>query len=254
MKSLAIARNTFREAVRDRIFLLVGAFGLLLVASAAVMSPLTVGAQQKIVVDIGLAAQSVLGLLVVVLVGSGMLHKEIDKRTIMTILSKPISRLEYLVGKYIGLLAVLVSMMAVMFCVFLVACAFTATPIKVAFLASLGMTVVEMMVVTALVVFFSTFTTPVLTSLFTLGVYVTGHTVQDLESFAEVTGSAAVAQVMGVAKWVIPNLDLFNIRSAVVHGLAMDTAQIAWAATYGLLYSLLLVALSDVTFRRREFR
>ncbi len=92
MKIIAIARNTFREAVRDRVFVLVAVFGLLLVSSSIILSPLTIGAQQKLVADIGLASISIFAVLVVLFVGSGLVNKEIDKRTIMTILSKPVSR------------------------------------------------------------------------------------------------------------------------------------------------------------------
>lgn len=254
MKTLAIARNTFREAVRDRIFFLVAAFGLLLLAASVVMSPLTVGAQQKIVADIGLASLPLLCVMVVLLVGSAMLHKELDRRTIMTILAKPITRLEYLLGKYLGLVAVLTCMLVGLFAVFLLACWLTATPVQGAFFVSLGMTIVEMLLITGVVVFFSTFTTPVLTSLFTLGVFVAGHTVQDLQTFAEVTGNAAVAQTMAILKWTLPNLDLFNIRAAAVHGQTLDPGQLLIAVAYGFCFTGLLLALSDLTFRRREFK
>lgn len=254
MKTLAIARNTFREAVRDRVFALVGVFGLLLVSSSIILSPLTIGAQQKLVADIGLASISVFSVLVVLFVGAGLVNKEIDKRTIMTILSKPVSRFEYLVGKYLGLLGTIGVMILAMTVLFAVALLATGSHFEVAYLYSLGLTVVEMMVVTAVVIFFSSFTSSVLTSIFTLGVFLAGRMLPDLESFAVVTASPGVERVMEVLGYVLPNLDLFDVRNAAVHGLPIDPRHVAWAVLYGVIYSGILLLVADRLFRRREFK
>jgi ABC-type transport system involved in multi-copper enzyme maturation permease subunit len=254
MKILALAHNTFREAVRDKVFVLVGAFGLVLVLSTVVLSPLTVGAQEKIVADIGLSSITIFSLLVILFMGSGMLHKEIDKRTIMTILSKPITRLDYLVGKYLGLLATLLIMIAAMVALFSVACGLTTAQFKSAYWIAFGLASCEMMVMTAVLVFFSSFSTPVLTSLFTLGVFLAGHTVQDLQRFAMVTESKSLEAILNVVKYILPNLDLFNVRNAAVHGLPIESAHVIWALLYGLLYSGLMLILAEFAFRRREFK
>ncbi len=254
MKSILLATTTFREAVRDRVFGLVAAFGLLLVLSTVIISPLTVGARGKIVTDIGLASISLFSLLMVLFVGSGMVHKEIDRRTIMTILSKPISRLDYLLGKYLGLWATLFVMMAAMTLIFACACALTEAEWKPTYLVALGMALCEMTVVTAVVVFFSSFTTPVLTSLFTLATFIVGHAIGDLERFAMVTGSAGMERAADISRFVLPNLDLFNVRNAVVHDLPVHSEHVVWAVVYALLYSAVLLAISDLLFRRREFK
>ena len=254
MRILAIARNTFREAVRDRIFVLVGAFGLLLILSSIVMSPLTVGAQQKMVADIGLASMSLFAALVVLFVGSGMVHKEIDKRTIMTILSKPVSRMEYLLGKYCGLLGTILVMMVLMALLFLFALWVTGNELRTAYLVSMGLAVCEMIVLTAVVIFFSSFTGPILTSLFTLGVFLAGRMLGDLEAFAVVTASPGVEATVRILKYVVPNLDLFDVRNAAVHGLPIVRGHVLWAVAYALIYSSLVLVISDLIFRRREFK
>lgn len=254
MKTLAIARNTFREAVRDRVFALVGVFGLLLVSSSIVISPLTVGAQQKLVADIGLASISVFAVLVVLFVGSGLVSKEIDKRTIMTILSKPVSRFEYLFGKYLGLLGTIAVMILSMTLLFALALLATGSRFELAYLYSLGLTAVEMMVITSVVIFFSSFTSPVLTSIFTLGVFLAGRMLPDLERFAIVTASGPVERSTDLLKYVLPNLDLFDVRNAAVHGLPIEGTHVAWAVLYGVLYSGVLLLLADRIFRRREFK
>ncbi|RKZ16369.1 ABC transporter permease [bacterium] len=254
MRILAIARNTFREAVRDRIFALVAVFGLLLVSSSIILSPLTIGAQQKLVADIGLASISVFSVLVVLFVGSGLVNKEVDKRTIMTILSKPVSRFEYLFGKYLGLLGTIGVMIGAMSVLFALALLATGSSFELPYLFSLGLTVVEMMVVTSVVIFFSSFTSSVLTSIFTLGVFLAGRMLPDLERFAIVTGNPDVELTTNLLKYVLPNLDLFDVRNAAVHGLPIDPAHVAWAVVYGIIYSAVLLLLADRLFRRREFK
>ena len=254
MKTLAIARNTFREAVRDRVFALVAVFGLLLVSSSIILSPLTIGAQQKLVADIGLASISVFSVLVVLFVGSGLVSKEIDKRTIMTLLSKPVSRFEYLFGKYLGLLGTIGVMIGAMSVLFAAALLATGSRFEVAYLISLGLTAMEMVVVTAVVIFFSSFTSSVLTSIFTLGVFLAGRMLPDLEAFAVVTASPGVERSMDFLRYALPNLDLFDVRNAAVHGLPIDGQHVAWAVVYGLMYSGVLLLVADRLFRRREFK
>lgn len=254
MKILAIARNTYREAVRDKVFALVGAFGLLLAASSVILSPLTVGAQQKMVADLGLASMSIFAVLVILFLGTGMVHKEIDKRTIMTILSKPVSRLEYLLGKYLGLVGTLLTMVAMMVALFLGSLYLTGSPFEPAYLTSIGLSICELFVVTAVVIFFSSFTTPVLTSLYTLGVFLAGRMLQDLQAFAEVSGAESVARTAQALKFVLPNLGLFDVRNAAVHGIPIEAGHVVWAMAYTVLYSVALLALSDFVFRRREFQ
>jgi ABC-type transport system involved in multi-copper enzyme maturation permease subunit len=254
MRTLAIARNTFREAVRDRVFSIVAVFGLLLVSSTIILSPLTIGAQQKLVADIGLASISVFSVLVILLVGSGLVSKEIDKRTITTILSKPVSRFEYLFGKYLGLLGTIGVMIFAMSVLFALALLATGSRFEFGYLVSLGLTVIEMMVVTAVVIFFSSFTSSVLTSIFTLGVFLAGRMLPDLERFAVVTANPSVEATMDFLKYVLPNLDLFDVRNAAVHGLPIDPQHVGWAVLYGVLYSGILLLVADRLFRRREFK
>ena len=254
MKILAIAHNTFREAVRDRVFALVGAFGLVLMVSSIVLSPLSVGAQQKLVADIGLAGISIFAVLVVLFVGSGLVHKELDKRTIMTLLSKPVSRMEYLLGKYFGLLFTIVTMMAMMAILFGVALFVTGTDFEWVYLLSIGLTFCEMVLVTAIVIFFSAFTGPLLTGLFTMGVFISGRTLADVLEFAHVTENPVLADTVSVLRHVIPNFDLFDLRTAAVHGLPIDPGHVAWAVGYMALYSVALLVVAEFVFRRREFK
>lgn len=250
----ALARGTFRETVRDRVFYLVAVFGFVMLASTTVLSPLTIGAQGKIVSDVGLAAMVLIGLLVVVFVGSGMVRKELDKGTITTILAKPIGRREYLLGKYLGLSLTMAAMLAVMSVMFLLMLLLSPGSFSLRYVVAFYLTFLELSVVTAVVVFFSTCVSPVLAAVFTLGVFVTGHLSQSIRDFGRIEATP-FSQAMGtVVYYAMPNLEVFNVRGAVVHGDPVTTAHVLLATLYGLCWVTLLLLLSGAVFSRRELR
>ncbi len=250
----ALAMNTFRETVRDRIFYLVGAFGFIMLISTAVVSPLTIGAQGKIMSDVGLAAMSVFGLLVVVFVGSNMVHKEMDKGTILTILSKPVSRRQYLWGKFLGLSLTQVSMIAVMGVLFLVMTFVAPGEFTFRYLPAIYLIFLEMMLITAVVVLFSTSVSPVLAAVFSLGVFVMGHLSESIRDFGTMQESAFQTKSAQVIYYLIPNLEVFNVRGAVVHGVTVGMDHILMATLYGVTYSCLLLILAGSIFARKELR
>lgn len=250
----AVALNTFRETVRDRVFYLVGLFGLLLLGSSAVLSPLTVGAQTKVVADVGLASLALFGLLVVVFVGSGMVHKEIDKRTITVILARPVSRRAYVAGKYAGLSLTLLCMLVAMGALFLAVALATRVPLHAGFLAAAYLTALELLVVTAAVVLLSTAVSPVLSALFTLALFVIGHLSADLRDFGATLGSPALRWATQALYYLLPNLEVFNQRGAAVHGQPIAAAHLLLATVYGVCYAALFVLLAGVVFQRKELK
>ncbi len=251
---VALARGTFRETVRDRVFYLVAVFGFLMLASTAVLSPLTVGAQAKIVTDVGLAAMVLLGLLVVVFVGSGMVRKEMEKGTITTILAKPVGRREYLLGKYLGLSLTMAVMLAVMGVLFLILTLLSPGAFSLRFVAAFYLTFLELAVVTAVVVLFSTCVSPVLSAIFTLGVFVVGHLSQSIRDFGRLQEGPLMQHLTTVVYYLTPNLEIFNVRGAVVHGDLVSTPHLALATLYGACWAALLLLLAGAVFSRRELR
>lgn len=249
-----LAMSTFRETVRDRIFYLVGLFGFVMLASTAVVSPLTIGAQSKIMSDVGLAAMTVFGLLVVVFVGSNMVRKEMDKGTILTILSKPVSRRQYVWGKFLGLSLTQISMIAVMGLLFFLMTFFAPGDFTLRYLPAIYMAFLEMILVTAVVVFFSTCVSPVLSAVLTLGVFVIGHLSESIRDFGIMQGSAMQAKSAQVVYYLVPNLEVFNVRGVVVHGAQVGMDHIMMATLYALAYSCLLLIISASVFARRELR
>jgi len=249
-----LAVSTFRETVRDRIFYLVAVFGFVMLVSTAVVSPLTIGAQGKIMSDVGLAAMTVFGLLVVVFVGSNMVRKEMEKGTILTILSKPVSRRQYLWGKFLGLSMTQISMIAVMGVLFLLMTFISPGEFSFRYLPAIYMTFLEMILITAVVVLFSTCVSPILSAVLTMGVFIIGHLSESIRDFGIMQGSPLEAKISQVVYYVVPNLEMFNVRGMVVHGATVGMDHLFMATLYGLAYSGMLLILAGSVFARRELR
>lgn len=250
----ALAWSTFRETVRDRIFYLAGVFGFVMLASTAVLSPLTVGAQGKIMADVGLAAMSLFGLLVVIFVGSGMVRKEMDKGTILTILSKPVGRREYLFGKFLGLNLTLLCMLAIMGVLFLIMTFLAPGSFSLRFIPVFYLTFLELTLINAVALFFSTCVSPILAAVFTLGTFVVGHLSQSLKDFGQIQGSAFQQKISELVYYLIPNLEVFNVRGDVVHGTVVGSQHLIMATIYGLAWTGLLLLVSGAVFARKELR
>lgn len=250
----AIARNTWREAIRDRIYLALLCFAGALLASSQVLSPLALGEGGRITRDFGLSALVLLGVLVIILVGTGLVHKEIERRTIMTLLSKPLGRGEFVVGKFLGLLMTLAvifgGMLAMLLGLLLLREGALDRPVLLAGCLSLG----ELAVMTAVAIFFSTCASPTLSGLFTAAAFVAGHFTADIVAFSRQSASPLVGLLAGAARWLLPDLELFNARSPAVHGIPPTPEQFGLAALYATLYAGALLAAAVLVFRRREFR
>lgn len=250
---LAIARNTVREVVRERVVLVLALFGVSLVVASQVFSPLAMGEGRKIVTDFGLAGATVLATMLAIFLGSSLLHKELDRRTIYAVMAKPIRRADFLLGKFAGLWATTALLLAGMTGIVLavVTVSYHETPWVV--LGALVLTLVELAVVTAIVVFFSSFTTPALTAFFTMATVVAGHFAEDLHFFGG-GGSAAIAGITEGVYWALPHLTLFNARGLVAHGIAVEPERLAFALAYGALYTAAALVAAGAIFERREFR
>ena len=253
-RTLAITRNTVREVLRERVVLVLALFGACLALGAQGLAPLALGEGRKIVIDFGLAAASMLATLLAVFLGSTLLHKELDRRTIYAVMAKPIHREEFLLGRFLGLWTTAAFLLAGMTGIVLavVTVCYRATPWTA--VQALWLTVLELGIVTALVTLFSAFTTPALTAFFTVAVIVAGHFAEDLRYFASQGAAPAVTALTEAAYWVLPHLELFNARGLVSHGVAVEPERLAFATAYGLLYAGGVLALAGTVFRRREFR
>lgn len=249
---VAIALNTFREAVRDRILYLMLAFALVMIVASRYLSMLTIGSEVKIVKDVGLSAISVFGVLTSIFVGVSLVFKEIDKRTIYTLLAQPVRRWEFVVGKYTGLALVLTMNVAAMSAVLLALVAtYGESPVPI--LPAVLLILVELLVVTAFAILFSTYTNPILAALGTVVVYGVGHLIWSFELLGRRLPEGPGRAVCEVLYWVLPNFDRLDVKALAVHGIAVEPSYLAGGALYGLGYATAVLVVACVVFERREF-
>lgn len=250
---IVIALNTFRENLRDKILYSLLIFAALLMGASILLGALTIAEQEKIIADMGLASINVIGVIIAIFVGIGLVSKEIERRTIYTILAKPISRSQFILGKYLGLVITLGVNLVIMFDVFLLTLWMTQVPITMVLVQAVALMMVEFLVVTATALFFSTFSTPTLSAALTLGLYFIGHLTSDLKTLAEKSSSEVTKAVMTVLYYLCPNLEVLNIKGQAVSGVSLAWSYQLSATLYGLLYASLLLAGAAAIFQKRDF-
>lgn len=247
-----LARVTLRTYLQEKILLVVLVFGALLMASSYVLSPLAVGAQVKIVIDVGLASVSIFAVVLVVLLGAGSFHLEKERGILRTLLARPISRVDFILGKYLGTFAIACIVIVLMAALHMVVLTLCGSRITSQILWAEYVTILEAGLVTALLTLFACFTSPVLGSFFTVACVVCGHFSSDLLQFAgRFSGSAAHAVVTALY-YLLPNLQLLSLRSEAVHNLAIPPGMLLAVTMYALAYIGVLLYVATLICRARE--
>ena len=248
-----IALNTFKEAVRDRILYLLLFFAALSIIVSRILALLTVGDRVKIIKDVGLASISLFGALMAILIGTGLVYKEIEKRTIFTLISKPMRRHEFLLGKFFGLVLTLFVMLLLMSVIFLALVFFHTHAIEWKLLLAILYIFIELILITAVAILFSSFSTPILSSLFSLCFYLIGHFSWSLETLIRKIPAGLFKVLAEIVYTILPDLENFNYKTEVVHGLHIPAQALLYSAAYGIVYTVFIMTLAVLVFRRRDF-
>jgi len=248
------AHNTFREAVRDRLLYNLLLFAGLMIASSVVLAKLHMGYEERIYRDVGLAAIGIFGALIAIFVGVNLVYREISLHTVYAMLAKPVHRYEFLLGKYFGLLAVIALEVVIMTTFFLVVLWIKGSPSTLSLAWAIGLIFLELALLTAIAIFFSTFTTPYLAGMFTLALWIIGHLLGDIRAFGAQDGAELYRPITEFLYWVLPNLDRLDIKAAAADGKVIELATVAYASLYAVLYSALLLLAGTLLFERRDFR
>jgi ABC-type transport system involved in multi-copper enzyme maturation permease subunit len=254
---LAIARNTFREAVRDRVLYNLVLFVLLLSVSAVFLGAASASQDAKIIVDLGLSAMLLFGAFIAIFVGVGLVYKEIERRTLYTIFAKPVGRSEFLLGKYLGLCATLAVNVAVMgagVTLVLLYVVRGTTPLVRALWPTVGLIYLELTILTAVALVFSAFSSPIVSAFGSLAVFVIGHFSLELKGFAGVIDSALIRAALVGIYYLLPDLSTFSLITPAAHGISPPAGHLAVAVLYALAWDVALLALAALTFARRDFR
>jgi ABC-type transport system involved in multi-copper enzyme maturation permease subunit len=253
MKIRAIALNTFKEAIKDRILYLVFFFATVCLVFSHLLALLTVGDQIKIITDVGLAAISLFGALMAILVGTGLVYKEIDKKTIYSLLSKPIHRYQFLLGKFFGLVLTLFVIISLMSVIFLLVLFLHTFHVEWRMFAVILLIFIELSLITSVAILFSTFSTPILSSVFTLAFYLIGHFSWGLETLIQKIQSGFLKILAQVFYTLLPDLENFNYKTEIVHHLPIPANVLILSTLYGVAYTSFILALAMFIFRKRDF-
>lgn len=262
-----VAVAVFRESVRDKVFYNLVLFAVLLIGASILIGQLTAGQDVKIIKDLGLAATSLFGLFIAIFVGINLVSKEVDRRSVYPLLAKPIRRAEFIAGKYAGLLLTLLANMAVMSIALYVVLYFLSRDIPVpiqrawdapaldpALLKAIALIYLNLAVVTAVALFFSTYSSPMLSAVFTLGVYVVGQFSTDLKHLDRIVDSPVAIAIARASYYVLPDFSRFDVKLAVVHGVPVTGAYVAATTAYAALYVGALLFGAVMIFSRRDFK
>lgn len=249
-----IAHNTFREAVRSRVLYTLLFFAVGLIGGGVLLANLSYVERERILQDMGLESIRLFGAAIAIFMGVGLVHREVDRRTVYTILSKPVSRSAFVLGKYAGLVLTLWLQVAIMGAAFVAVSLLAGAPLTPLHAAAVGLAAAELALVIAVATFFSTFTTPLLASCFTVGIYVIGHLVRDLHELGRVADAEWVRTVTLLLHWTFPDLDAFNLTIPAVHGLPVQTAELLAPLGVCVGYTALLLLFAARLFERRDLR
>ncbi|MBW4467527.1 MAG: ABC transporter permease [Pegethrix bostrychoides GSE-TBD4-15B] len=255
-RTSVIASNLFREVIRDRVLYLLLLYGLIMAAASQLLPRIAANTQDKILLDLGIAAIGILALLIAVFVGTGLVQKEIEKRTVLVMIAKPISAAEFIVGKHWGLTGVLALLVTVMTAMFWGLLQFQQIPFP---MLSLGIAalfqILELALITAVAILLGVLTSPILAMLLSLAVYLMGHLSRDLLALGKLVPDATFQQVTKILYLILPDLSRLDWKNQAVYGMNLMPAplELAGHAAYGLLYTSLLLAIATFIFSRRQF-
>jgi ABC-type transport system involved in multi-copper enzyme maturation permease subunit len=255
----AIARNTFREAVRNKILYSLLFFAVLIILSAVAVGQMSLHEEIRMTRDVGLYGIDVFGVIIAIFVGVNLLYKELDLKTIYTILPKPIYRWEFVLGKWLGMLLTLAVQVGVMALVLAGTLAVQGARFDLPMWKAVWLLYVNVMVVTSVAVLFSSFSSPFLSGFFALGVFVVGRSVPEIQALGSKAGGAARV-LMDASAAVLPNLHLFYPSGSIIgaekvsiHATFVSARYVGWTTAYGLGYSLAVLLLAMLIFRKRDF-
>jgi Cu-processing system permease protein len=251
-----VAFNTFREAVRDRVLYNLIAFALLLSGAAILVGQVSIDIERLVVVNLGLTAVTFFGVVIAIFIGIGLVSKEIEKRTLYTVLSRPVRRWEFVVGKFFGLTGTLVvntffMAIGVFLALLYVAHKFEVTDLGI--LIALYFIVLQFFVVCSLALLFSSFSSPMLAAVFTFALFVIGSLSDDLRGVAAMVKGIGGGITTGVA-YLVPNFSGMNVISQVAHGETIAGRLIVYNTVYAFLYSAMAISGAVLIFQRRNLK
>ncbi|MEB3337344.1 MAG: ABC transporter permease [Leptolyngbyaceae bacterium] len=251
----AISTNVFREVVRDQVLYLIGFYALIMAAAIRLLPEVAASTEKKMLIDVGLAAIEILGLVIAAFVGTGLVNKEIEKRTVLILMAKPITPAEFVLGKHLGLSAVLAVLVAAMTVVFLAVLQLSQTSY---FLGSTLVIILylflKLSLVTAAAILFGVFTSSILATLMTFAVYFIGIFSRDFVKLGLASLNPEVKQLTEMLYLAVPDLARLDLKNGdALYGVLPSPLELLTNAGYGVIYAILFLSIATFIFSRRQF-
>jgi ABC-type transport system involved in multi-copper enzyme maturation permease subunit len=254
---VSIALHTFLETIRERVLYNLIVFALLMIAAAVLFGSISVGIEDIVLVNLGLTSISVFGVLMAIFIGIGLVYKEIEKRTIYNILSKPVARAEFILGKFLGLVLTLAVNTAIMTVGFYLALYYRKRSLEASdwvALQAVYLIMLELALVVGVALFFSCISTPVLSAVFTFCVFVIGNSLTDIRWFGQEAHSPVLERLTALLYYLLPNFGNFNVIARTAHGDPVPGYLLLSDSLYALLYGVVLLSAAILIFEKREFQ
>lgn len=251
MRILVIAKNTFLETVRDRILRVIVGLCLLVILASSAIGDISLGQDIKVIADLSLGAIDFFGMILCVFIGTSLIYKEMDKRTLYTVLACPMHRSEFILGKYLGMAATICVTVFIMSLVFFVYFSLSGGSFNWNMFTCVVLLLAGLMLLNAIAVFFSTMASPTVSAISTVAIFILGRASDPIKWFAETFVGIQKTALM-LLYYVVPNFSNFNIKAAAVHDLAVPITSVIWALVYGLFYSFLVLYLASLIFNKRN--
>ncbi|MEL6554507.1 MAG: ABC transporter permease [Cyanobacteria bacterium J06621_11] len=251
-----IARNVFLEVIRDRILYVVGVFGIIMVMAITLLPEVAAGTEDKLILDTALAAINILSLFVVVFIGTGLINKEIEKKTVLVLIAKPVSRTEFILGKHFGLSLVMAVLIGALTAMMLVLLSLADVPYNFGLmLLATSYMFLEMVLLIAAAMMFGVVTSTVLATLMTLAIFAVGHETRNILALDKIAESENFRRVAEGLFLVLPDLERLNLKNEIANGFVAPPSGggLVENAAYGLIYTALLLTVTVTVFERRQF-
>ncbi len=248
----AVAQTTFRETIRNRILLNMLGFAVAMFGLAWVVSNWSIGEPEKIITDLGLTITVFAGVIIAIFAGIVLVHGEVERQTILPILAKPLPRWEFVVGKFVGFSVAVLVVFSGMNLILLLLLALVGMPLSSQIIQAMYISAWEVELVVAIALLFSSFTTPTISALLTIMLFIAGRFSGDVKIFIENYPQTIFKPVLAGVYAIIPHLSYFNMRHAAVHTLEISTERLVWSSLYGLSYCLIVLFIASLVFRSRD--
>ncbi len=251
-KIFVIAKNTFKETIRDRILYGIVIFSIIFLASTVVLGSLSLGEDITITRNFGLAGIYLFGLIITIFLGASLIYKEVEKKTIYFVLSKPVTGLDIILGKFFGLLASVTLTIFIMTIAYLGVVGLNGGGFDYLAIVAVIMQVFEMALLIAILILLSIFSAPLSATIYTILLVYIGHSLSLILVYAQKNTGMVSGAILKAAYYVLPNLEKFNIRNLVIHNKGVSFSEVLFSACYTIFYSIFALYMAQALFKRKD--